>query len=119
MRRVKTLAVGGVHYVPSTGSKLEREVPMFATGRKAALHCLAWTVIALTPVRAQIGGTGTVQGVVSDPSGAVVPGATVTATSEATGTKTVRQTTGTGYYVISPLPAGQYSVTVTASGFQT
>src|SRR5438270_356259 len=42
---------------------------------------------------AQIGGSGSVQGTVSDPSGAVIPGATVVANNIATGVKTARQTT--------------------------
>ena len=67
----------------------------------------------------QIGGNGSIQGVVSDPSGAMIPGATVTATNVATGVKTSRETTEAGYYVLSPLPAGVYSVTATASGFET
>lgn len=72
-----------------------------------------------SPAAAQIGGSGTIQGVVSDPSGAAVPKATVTATNDATGVPSSRVTTDAGYYVISPLPAGAYSVTVTAPGFQT
>jgi hypothetical protein len=80
---------------------------------------LAITVVLVSPAMAQMGGTGTIQGVVSDPSGAVVPGATVVATNEATGVKTTRQTTEAGYYVIAPLAAGRYSVAVSASGFQT
>ncbi|HWB86013.1 MAG TPA: TonB-dependent receptor [Bryobacteraceae bacterium] len=70
------------------------------------------------PCCAQIGGTGTVQGIVSDPSGAVIPGASVVATNVGTQVKTERQTTEAGYYTISPLPAGEYTVTVTATGFQ-
>ena len=71
------------------------------------------------PAVGQIGGSGSVQGVVSDPTGAVIPGATVVATNVATGVKTTRQTTDAGYYVISPLPAGEYTVTVSFGGFQT
>ncbi|MFL6463308.1 MAG: carboxypeptidase-like regulatory domain-containing protein, partial [Bryobacteraceae bacterium] len=70
------------------------------------------------PVFAQIGGSGAIQGVVSDPSGAAVPGAAVVATNVATGVKNTRETTQAGYYVISPLPAGEYTVAVTASGFE-
>src|SRR5205823_11403647 len=55
----------------------------------------------------------------SDPSGAVIPAATVTATNEATQVKTTRQTTAAGYYVVAPLPAGRYTVAVSAAGFQT
>jgi hypothetical protein len=75
-------------------------------------------VLTTKPVSAQIGGAGSIQGVVSDPSGAVVPNATVTATNVATGVATTRQTTQAGYYVLSPLNAGNYTISVTAPGFQ-
>ena len=54
----------------------------------------------------------------SDATGAVIPGAVVEATNVATGIKTTRQTTAAGYYVLSPLPAGVYTIAVTAGGFQ-
>ncbi len=66
----------------------------------------------------QIGGTGTIQGLVTDPSGAVVPGATVTAVNAATSARSVRQTTTAGFYVIAPLAPGTYSVSVEAAGFK-
>jgi hypothetical protein len=69
-------------------------------------------------VGAQIGGSGSIQGAVSDSTGAVVPGATVTAMNVATGVAATRTTTPAGYYVISPLPAGEYTVSVSATGFQ-
>jgi hypothetical protein len=69
-------------------------------------------------VGAQIGGSGSIQGVVSDSTGAVVPGASVTATNVATGVAATRTTTPAGYYVISPLSAGEYAVSVSATGFQ-
>lgn len=68
---------------------------------------------------AQISGSGTVQGTVTDATGAIIPQASVTAVNIATGVETNRQTTGAGLYVLSPLPAGEYNVRVTASGFQT
>jgi hypothetical protein len=67
----------------------------------------------------QIAGTGTIQGTVTDPSGAVVPQAQVTATNVATGVETIRETTTAGFYAIAPLPAGAYTLKVTAPGFQT
>src|SRR3981081_1707039 len=76
-----------------------------------------WLLPAL-PLLAQIGGSGSIQGTVSDPSGAVIPGASVVATNVATGVKTTRQTTGAGLYVLSPLPSGNYRVSVSAAGFQ-
>ena len=67
---------------------------------------------------AQVGGTGSIQGTVTDPAGAAVPGASVTAMNVATGVETDRQTTDAGFFVVSLLPAGEYTVTVKATGFQ-
>lgn len=67
---------------------------------------------------AQLAGTGTIQGTVTDASGAVVPGATVIAQNIATGVNTIRTTTKGGLYNLSPLDAGIYNLTVTASGFE-
>lgn len=74
---------------------------------------------SLVPAFAQVGGTGTIQGTVTDPSGAVVGGASVTAVNTATGVQTNRLTTDAGFFAISLLPAGRYNVTIKATGFQT
>jgi hypothetical protein len=63
--------------------------------------------------------TGTIRGTVTDPSGAIVSGATVTATNTATSVATVTRTNDTGEYSIRFLQIGQYKVTVSASGFET
>jgi hypothetical protein len=68
---------------------------------------------------AQVGGGGTIEGTITDPSGAVVAGAEVTATNVSTGTQTSRQTTAAGFFVLSPLQPGEYTVTIKAQGFQT
>lgn len=63
--------------------------------------------------------TGSLQGTIKDPTGAVVPKATVTVTTpNLVGTKT-SQTDGKGYYHFSNLPPGAYLVTVDAPGFKT
>jgi hypothetical protein len=67
---------------------------------------------------AQTAGEGAIRGTVADPSGAVVSGATVTAINTASGTHYSRTTSSDGLYVISPVLPGKYTVTVTASGFQ-
>ena len=61
---------------------------------------------------------GTISGIVTDPSGSAITGAKVTATNTATDTQSATVTTGAGAYTIPELPAGQYSVTVTAGGFR-
>jgi hypothetical protein len=68
---------------------------------------------------AQVGGSGTIQGTVTDPSGAVLAGASVVATNVETGVQTSRKTTDAGFFVLSPLQPGEYTVTVKAEGFQT
>ena len=81
---------------------------------------IASTVLVLLAshaANAQVGGGGSIQGIVRDTSNAPVPGATVTATNIATGIETVRQTTAAGVYALTPLPPGEYRVTVTLSGF--
>jgi hypothetical protein len=68
---------------------------------------------------AQLGGTGGIQGAITDPTGAVVAGATVVATNVATNVATTRQTNDAGLYVIKPLPPGEYKVVVSSTGFLT
>src|SRR5262249_19443341 len=72
-----------------------------------------------TRVMAQIGGAGSIEGTITDPGGAVVPGASVVATNVATKVETTRQTNEAGLYVIKPLPPGEYRLVVSATGFLT
>src|SRR3982751_5490274 len=61
--------------------------------------------------------TGSVTGTVTDPTGAVVPNATVTATNVQTGVSTPTQTNSQGIYNIRFLQIGRYKLTTEASGF--
>jgi Carboxypeptidase regulatory-like domain/TonB dependent receptor len=61
--------------------------------------------------------TGSITGQVTDPSGAVVAGATVTAENVATSVKTTALTNASGVYTIRFLPIGTYTVTFDAKGF--
>ncbi len=64
-------------------------------------------------------GTGAIQGTVSDESGAVVAGASVTATNPSTGYTVSQQTSAKGYFLLSQLPPAHYTVTIGAANFKT
>lgn len=61
--------------------------------------------------------TGSVNGTVTDASGAALPGAKVTATNVQTNVSNTTQTSSSGIYNIRFLQVGQYKVTVEANGF--
>ncbi|MBX5495099.1 MAG: carboxypeptidase regulatory-like domain-containing protein, partial [Bryobacteraceae bacterium] len=62
--------------------------------------------------------TGAITGTVTDPSGSVVPGATVTAVNVATNVATEVVTNEAGIYNLLFLPVGEYTLSVTARGFK-
>src|SRR5580692_5674174 len=64
-------------------------------------------------------GRGGISGLVSDASGAIVPGATVTAKDTATGDTLSTVTTAAGLYSFISLAPGKYEVRATAAGFDT
>ncbi len=70
------------------------------------------------PMRAQVAGA-TLSGTITDAQGGAVPGAKVSARNVATGVSTDSETNGSGLYTIPNLNAGDYEVSVTASGFST
>src|ERR1043165_3976575 len=61
--------------------------------------------------------TGSITGIVTDPTGAGGVGAKVTAQNTATGVQTAVQTNGAGVYTIRFLPIGIYALSVEAKGF--
>src|SRR5436309_12011556 len=63
--------------------------------------------------------TSRITGTVSDASGALVPGAMVTARHEATGVTYTQTTTEAGLYGFPSLPVGSYAITVALPGFKT
>src|SRR3989442_614738 len=76
------------------------------------LLCVLW---ALPNAHAQV--ASSITGSVTDPTGAVIPGATVTATNEGTNVPVSRQTNSDGLYLIPELLPGFYTVTAEAKGF--
>ncbi len=82
----------------------------------AFLGCLVLVIGAGRSAMAQTI-TGSVVGTVTDPAGAVIPGAKVSATNAATGVTTGTVTNQDGLYNLRFLPIGSYNITVTAPGF--
>ena len=62
---------------------------------------------------------GTFTGTVTDPSGAVIPGATVTVTNVGTSLTATVDTDSGGLYRAAEMPVGSYKIEVSASGFKT
>jgi hypothetical protein len=87
-----------------------------------AASLLAFVVVigfTLTPASAWAQATAELNGRVTDSSGAVLPGVTVTATQTATGLQRTTVTDGSGAYVLTNLPPGPYRLEVTLQGFRT
>ena len=78
---------------------------------------LLLSILAPVSLRAQTG-KGTILGRVTDHSGAVVPGATVTSRNEATDVASSTQANGDGEYVFPNLIPGPYEITVKQQGFE-
>ena len=80
---------------------------------------LLLTLTFCSALFAQVSITGKIAGVVTDPSSAAVPNATVKVESSALMAPRTTTTHADGSYLFDLLPPGAYTVTVTASGFQT
>ncbi len=80
---------------------------------RAALLCLTWIGVASAQTP-----TGSIIGVVRDPSGAAVAAASVKVLRISTGLTRTIATSGTGDYSVPVLPSGEYEVSVEAAGFE-
>jgi carboxypeptidase family protein len=84
-------------------------------------NCFGVFVLALALcLSAQLfaGVTASISGTVTDPSGAVVAGATVTATNIDTGVATTQTTNASGFYSFQSLALGNYTIDVNQPGFK-
>ena len=107
-------------YTPTsnrTGSADTYRSRRFFRWSLALVSCVFALIFSTPAAFAQTGGEAGIQGTVTDPTGAAIPGATITATDNASGVATTRTSTSDGLYTISPIPPGIYTVKVTAPGF--
>jgi len=91
--------------MPSSCGKLFRILP------------LAGFLIVALAAPAQSGNAGPVHGTVTDPTGAVIPGATVHLTNSVSGLDRTAQTDATGQFEIDNVPFNNYNIGVSAAGF--
>src|SRR5579864_7859707 len=80
---------------------------------------LMFTCILLSAAIAHAQYRTSIQGVVTDTSGAVIPGANLTLTNPATGEQQVRVSNDAGVYNFNALPAAPFRLEVSKDGFQT
>ncbi len=76
-------------------------------------HCVSISVLAQQAANATLTGT------ITDPNGAVVAGASITATQKATGVKRETVSNDEGLYVLSNMAPGEYELRVEAKVSQT
>src|SRR4051794_3804742 len=94
-------------------------ITQLSGSRSAFFRIIATFVVLVPSLWAQSAGTGALTGTVSDPTGGVVPGATVTLTSTDTNQTRTASTSAEGGYKFSLLPPGTYRVRFSAPGFKT
>jgi hypothetical protein len=82
-----------------------------------AAICLSVALLLSATAVAQVN-TANLTGLVTDPSGALIPDAKVTAHNAATGIERTVQTNSTGYYFLTNLPVGDYAISIEKPGFQ-
>lgn len=90
------------------------------TGTTSTLLALVLGIMAVRPSNslAQNANSGEIKGIVTDPTNAVIPDATVTVLNVQTGVKTTATTNAAGIYDIPSIEPGKYSVTVSKPGFR-
>src|SRR3984957_38812 len=89
------------------------------TTRFSLFLSFALCLVLAVPMWGQATNTGSVVGTVTDPSGAVVPAATVTLTDISTATPLDTVTNSAGHYVFVNVNPGIYDLTINKQGFST
>src|SRR5690242_3601006 len=86
--------------------------------RKLAFCFTLLALAILAPLATQAQTKGSLSGTVTDPAGAVVPGASVTVRNNATSTVRTATTGDNGTFLLTEVDPGTYTVTVEISGFK-
>src|ERR1035438_2364430 len=102
-------------------STTQRRRKMFLLRRFVSIATLFFVALLFTnpALHAQLSTLATITGIVTDPSGAVVAGASVTFTDDATKVEIKTESNGSGSYVSPGLTVSTYSVTIAKAGFKT
>src|SRR5947199_3495188 len=115
--RIGSLFIKTVQYLYSNGSLGPDSIqPHWWCRMKRLLASAVFDLLISAVALCQ--DTGQITGTVRDNTGAVVPNAKVTVANPAQGITRNVTTNSDGDYLVPGLPAGEYDVTVTASGFQ-
>ena len=92
-------------------------MPFLQTHLRRLTEILAVGVLLAATALAQFD-SGQISGFVRDETGAMVPGATITATNEGNGEQRKTNTNADGYYVLPQLFVGKYTISIEAAGFK-
>jgi hypothetical protein len=114
----RQVARPGSHFIQPFSGDFSMRIYRGATLQ--ILPLLALVCLAVSPaasVRAQSGSAGTVHGTVTDPSGAVIPGATVHLANSVSGFARTTTTGATGQFQFANVPFNPYLITVSVNGF--
>ena len=96
-----------------------RGISLFRGENQTTLAALAGLLLcSAVPAFAQVT-SGSIFGSIQDPSGAVIPGATVVATASSIGVTRTVTSSKNGTFSLSNLPAAEYQISVQAKGFET
>lgn len=92
--------------------------------KRLVRHCIVFAITIVATLfftamgNAQTAGTGSIQGLVTDATGAVIPNATVISTNTATHVQIKTISDGSGLYSFPNLPVGEYDIDVFVAGFK-
>ena len=103
---------------PITGAEVQTQSRRLSLSSSLGMLVAPLVLGVLFSPQAKAQGSGEITGVVSDPTGAILPGAHVTLSNSATGEVHEADSNGAGLFDFEGLNVGLYTLSVKASGFQ-